>query len=349
MTVKTSALEDLVRATAEELSRGRRGAVVVGAVHDERTAMHGAAPDTLFEIGSITKSFTALALARLSLRGLVRLDEPLRELLPDGSTVPERDGRAIELAHLACHTSGLPRLPKGMFLRGLFSSDPYAACTREVVLNGLGRTSLRSVPGAGFHYSNLGAGLLGLALARRAETDYDTLIRTEICRPLGMTDTRVTLDPDHTARLTPGHSRTGRPRSRWNLAALAGAGGLHSTVPDLLRFARAQLGEAPAGLTEAIALTRATEHRVNAAATVHAGWLSAPLPHGGARQRLFFHNGGTGGYRSLLALAPDRRAAVVILSANTVSVDNPGLRLLTRITCPDSAPTATGTGTGTGD
>ncbi|MEV6548611.1 serine hydrolase domain-containing protein [Streptomyces sp. NPDC051597] len=340
----SSLLDDLTRRTAERLGARQRGAVVVGAVRGGQSAVHGADPGTLFEIGSVTKTFTALALARLTVRGAVELDQPLRELLPRDITAPERGGEAIRLAHLACHTSGLPRLPKGLLPRGLFRSDPYAGCTGELLLDGLRRTRLRSVPGTRFRYSNMGAGLLGFVLARHTGTDYDALIQAEICRPLGMTDTHVVLDPGRTARLAAGHSRTGRPRPPWHLAALAGAGGLHSTVPDLLTLARAQMGAAPGELAEAIALTHATTHRVNARTAVHPGWISANLPRG--RHRILFHTGGTGGYRSLLAIAPEQRAAVVILNANARSVDRPGLDLLTQIinsaSGPDPVPAVTG-------
>jgi D-alanyl-D-alanine-carboxypeptidase/D-alanyl-D-alanine-endopeptidase len=274
-------------------------------------------PGTVFEIGSVTKTFTALALAQLAVRGLVRLNQPLRDLLPGDITVPERGGRAIELVHLACHTSGLPRLPKGMLPRAFFPmADPYAGFTSEVLLDGLSRTRLRSAPGTRFHYSNLGGGLLGLALARHTGTDYDALIQSEICRPLGMTDTRVVLAPEQTTRLAPGYSRTGRPRQRWDLAALAGAGGLHSTVPDLLRMARAQIGNPPPELAEAIALTRGHGHPMDTMSTMHLGWISSPWPPKRGRHRVLYHGGGTGGYRATMAIAPEHQAAVVVLSAN---------------------------------
>ncbi|WP_283252206.1 serine hydrolase domain-containing protein [Aeromicrobium wangtongii] len=325
----TSPLDDLAGRTAERLGARQRGDVVVGALIDGHFAVRGADPRTQFEIGSVTKTFTALALAQLAVRGVVGLDQPLSELLPRDITAPQRGDEVIRLRHLASHTSGLPRLPKGLLPRGLFRSDPYAGCTGELLMDGLRRTRLRSVPGTRFHYSNLGAGLLGFVLARHTGTDYDTLVQTEICRPLGMTDTRVVLDPRGAARLAAGHSRTGRPRPPWHLAALAGAGGLHSTVPDLLKLARAHLGSAPEELAEAIALNRTTAHRINARASIHPGWIAANLPR--SQHPVMFHTGGTGGYRSLLAIAPDHGAAVVILSATNRSVDRPGLDLLKQI------------------
>ena len=322
----TSDLKSLVQRAGRRLSARGRGAVVVGAVWHGQCALHGADPRTLFEIGSVTKTFTSLALARLATRGIVALDEPVSQLLPPDIAVPQRGGEVIRLRHLACHTSGLPRLPSGLLAEGLFRSAPYAGCTGELLLDGLRRTRLRSEPGSRFYYSNLGAGLLGLAMARRAGTDYETLIQTEVCHPLGINDTHVLLDPDRTRRLATGHSRTGRPVPRWHLNALAGAGGLHSTVPDLLTLARAQIGPAPDDLADAIHLTRTTTHRLNARAAAHPGWLSATLPR--SEHKVLFHSGGTGGYRSLVAVAPEQGAAVVILSATARSVDRPGLHLL---------------------
>lgn len=316
-------LNELVRRTADKLSARRKGAVVVGAVRDDVTVIHGADPGTVFEIGSITKTFTSLALARLAVRGDLALDRPLRDLLPS-SEVPHRGGRDIQLVHLACHTSGLPRLPKGLMPRGVFAADPYAGCTEAMLLDGLARTRLRATPGHRFRYSNLGAGLLGLALARHREVGYDELIQEEVCRPLGLADTRVHLTAELSARLASGHSWSGRPRPGWRLGALAGAGGLHSTAPDLLRLARATFGDAPDELADAVTLTHRTGHRLRGTSTAHPGWIGftrAGLP-------ILFHNGGTGGYRSILAVAPDKRVAVAVLSADARSVDRAGLGLL---------------------
>lgn len=234
----------LVQQTADRLAGKQVGAVVAavtpGTVEIRgagRTAAGGGStpgPDTLFEIGSVTKTFTALALARMARAGTAGLDEPLADLLPTTASVPSRDGRQITLQHLATHTSGLPRLPKGMLATLLLRPthpDPYAHCTADALLSGLARTRLGAVPGERFRYSNLGAGLLGLALARRAGTEYEALVTREICAPLGMTDTVVTVDPARAERYAQGHSRRGRPRTPWNLADLAGAGALRSRPP----------------------------------------------------------------------------------------------------------------------
>ncbi|MER6443851.1 serine hydrolase domain-containing protein [Streptomyces venezuelae] len=334
-------LAALTQQTADRLA-GQQVGVVVAVVADDAVEIRGAGstgaddghrpgPGTLFEIGSVTKAFTALALTRLASVDTVGLDEPLADLLPAGSVVPSRDGRQISLQHLAMHTSGLPRLPKGMLLPALLrpsTPDPYAGCTADVLLSGLTGTRLGAAPGKRFRYSNLGAGLLGMALARRAGTDYETLITREICAPLGMTDTVVTLDGTRSDRVAQGHVRRGRPTAPWHLADLAGAGGLRSTAADLVAFVRAQLDGGPAGLAEAIRLSRAVEHRRGPFAWVHLGWMAHRLhPRQGGHLQIW-HNGGTGGFSSFVGFDPEKRLAVIALGNTRRSVDGPALALL---------------------
>ncbi|MEW2416578.1 serine hydrolase domain-containing protein [Streptomyces sp. NPDC046866] len=334
-------LAALARQTAERLAEQHVGAVVAAIAGDDveihgagRTAGPGSAapgPDTLFEIGSVTKVFTALVLARLAVAGTVELDEPLAALLPPEAVVPSRGGRQVSLRHLATHTSGLPRLPRGMMLPALLrpsKPDPYAGCTADVLLSGLARTRLGAVPGERFRYSNLGAGLLGLALARRAGTDYDALVGREVCAPLGMADTAVTVAGSRSAALAQGHTGRGRPARPWHLADLAGAGGLRSTATDLAAFLRAQWGGAPAGLAEAVRLSREVEHRTGPFAWIHLGWMAHRLHARQGGHLQVWHNGGTGGFSSFVGFDPEKRVAVVALGNTQRSVDTPAFALL---------------------
>ncbi|MEU4694705.1 serine hydrolase domain-containing protein [Actinoplanes sp. NPDC023714] len=308
--------------TVSRLAANRHGVVVATITGDDVTVRGtaGLGATTRFEIGSITKVFTALALARLALTGRAALDEPLRDLLPAGTSCPP----SITLRHLATHTSGLPRLPPGM-LRGAllnpFQPDPYAHCTERYLLAALGRARLRSAPGRRFHYSNFGAGLLGLALAHRAGLPYDDLVRREIPGLLCTSTAGVA---------TPGHKRNGRPAAPWNLAALAGAGGLRSTAADMASFVQAHW-RPTSELAPAVDLALSIEHRVNPFLTAHLGWMSRRLhPKQGGHQQ-FFHNGGTGGFVSFAAFDPQRRVGVVALSDTQRSVDGPAFELLTSL------------------
>ena len=203
---------------------------------------------TIFEIGSITKVFTATLLADMARERLVALDDPVQKHLLDGVVVPVR-GRPITLADLASHTSGLSRLPKGFLLPAMLRErrNPYASFTVDELHTAIQATKPRRAPGRKVRYSNYGVGLLGHALALRAGTSYEELVAERITGPLGMADTGVEVPEAKLPRFAEGHNRRGRAVPHWDLPSLAGAGALRSTIVDLLRFLDAQLGNAPGG------------------------------------------------------------------------------------------------------
>lgn len=312
--------------------RRRPGAVIGLLDGDERLVRAGGdvAGDSLLEIGSVTKVFTATLLADAVVRGGATLDTPVRELLPAGTAVPSRGGVEITLEHLATHRSGLPRSPRGIgvvsgSVRTLRGRNPYAGFEESDLLASLAGTGLRRTPGTGrSSYSNAGFGLLGVALAHAAGTSYDALVTDRVCRPLGLADT-VTPDtaaPGHRTRWAPGHRGGGRPAEDWVLHGIAGGGALRSTVGDLLDFLAVQLDPSGSPLEEAVRLTQ--EVRVpHPRSGVCLGWM-----HLGHEPATWWHNGGTGGFRSMVAFVPGRRRAVVALTDSTRGVDLLGLRLL---------------------
>jgi serine-type D-Ala-D-Ala carboxypeptidase/endopeptidase len=284
-------------------------------------------PDTLFEIGSITKTFTSLALAALVTSGAVSLDMPLRELLPPGTAVPSRDRTEITLEHLARHTSGLPRSPVPLLTelkavrRG---QDPYDM-DEQAVLQSLCGISLKHTPGRGHGgYSNLGGGLLGIALRRAVGAgDYEELIRPTVLEPLQLLDTVVHPTADQAERLAQGHGLRRRPVDGWYLEGMAGAGALRSTAADVLRYLRAQLEPDRTPLAEAIRLTRQLlepERRM----TIGLGWIRARVRGGD----VWWHNGGTGGFRSFAGFSPEPGLATVVLVNDIRSPDRVGLAAL---------------------
>jgi serine-type D-Ala-D-Ala carboxypeptidase/endopeptidase len=327
---------------AELLARHapRHAGVAVGVLRGEETWNMAAgtagpvgpsppSPATIFEIGSVTKVFTATLLASMAEEGLLALDDPVQRFLPPGVELPVR-GRAITLADLATHTAGLPRLPHGFLFRSLrHRRNPYAWFAVDDLYAGLPSTRLRRAPGGRLRYSNLGYGLLGHVLTRRAGCDYERLVSERICGPLGLDDTRVSVPPGALDRFAQGHDRRGRPVPHWDLPALAGAGALRSTVADQLGFLRLQLGEGEPGLARAAALTHTPRSRGRGGLWIGLGWLRLPLR--GTEHELLFHNGGTGGFRSFAAFVPATHTAVAVLSNSARSVDALGLRILERM------------------
>ena len=184
-------------------------------------------PDTVFEIGSITKVFTSLLLADMVERGELKLDDPVARYLPDGQTVPTRNGKHITLSDLATHTSGLPRDATNL---DVSQANPYAAYGAPQLYAFLSTYQLPRDPGERFEYSNVGASLLGHVLTRRAGATYEHLLRTRILTPLGMKDTTITLSTDQRDRLANGHGGALETLPLWEADALIGAGSIRSTA-----------------------------------------------------------------------------------------------------------------------
>jgi serine-type D-Ala-D-Ala carboxypeptidase/endopeptidase len=182
-----------------------------------------ASPDTLYEIGSLTKLFTGLLLAEQSERGAVRLDDPVSQLLP----APLRSaGRPITLLDLATQRSGLPRLPSNLAPRD--PQNPYADYDAAQLLAFL-RGVEPAPAGAQYQYSNVGAALLGDALSRRARKSYPALVREHLLTPLDMTDTHFAVPPGKERRLARGHDVDDAPRPAWDVDVFAPAVGLRKS------------------------------------------------------------------------------------------------------------------------
>ena len=178
--------------------------------HGERRVFtYGTAkPDSIFEIGSISKTFTGLILARMVEEGKVRLDEPVRELLPPG-TVAKPQGPEITLLDLATHHSGLPRMPDNFHPAN--RDNPYADYGPEQLYAYLSRHGVAKPPDATFAYSNVGVGLLGYALALHAGRSYPDQLREDITDPLGMPDTVVKLSSAQQQRFLQGYDERHHP------------------------------------------------------------------------------------------------------------------------------------------
>jgi CubicO group peptidase (beta-lactamase class C family) len=301
--------------------QGRR-IVAYGSTGD--STPHPVDGDTVFEIGSVTKVFTSLLLADMVERGELALSDPIAKFLPPGVTSPERGGRKITLFDLATHTSGLPRLPTNMTPAN--RDNPYADYSVEQMYAFLSRYQLPRDIGAQYEYSNYGVGLLGHLLALAADEDYETLIRTRITEPLGMSDTRIALTPDMQSRLAVGHDQRRNPVPNWDLPTLAGAGALRSTANDMLSFLALHLGYTASELSPAAAAMLAERRAAGAAGEIALGWH---IQRGSEREHIW-HNGGTGGYRSFIGYDPVTRVGVVALTnvSTTIGVDDIGRHLL---------------------
>ena len=273
-----------------------------------------AKPDSIFEIGSISKTFTGLILAQMVVQGKVKLDEPVRELLPAG-TVAKPAGAEITLVDLATQHSGLPRMPEDFAPKD--NDNPYADYLPASLYAYIGKHGVAKPADAGFLYSNLGFGLLGQALADRAGVAYSELLKKEVTGPLGLKDTTVSLSAEQQARFIPGHDGDHLPAHAWDLVAFAGAGAIRSTASDMLAYLEANLHpEAIRTVTsqpESATLPAAfkLDHELRSDAMpgmrIALAWL-----HESASGNTW-HNGATGGYSSYAFFNPEGDYAAVVL------------------------------------
>jgi CubicO group peptidase (beta-lactamase class C family) len=281
--------------------------------------------DTVFEIGSTTKVFTSTILADMVQRGEVSLDDPVAKYLPTDVKMPQRGGKQITLIDLATHTSGLPRMPSNFAPKDI--QNPYADYTVANLFQFLSTYELKRDIGSQFEYSNMGVGLLGQALGRRTGMDYEALVRARVTGPLKMENTRIALSPEMRSRLAPGHNEARQPTANWDLPTFAGAGALRSDARDMLTFIAANLGyvESPLGPAMA-AMTKVRRPGNGPQSDIALGWIAAKREG----RVIYWHNGGTGGYRSFIGFDPKSRVGVVALSnmATRTGVDDIGLHLL---------------------
>ena len=321
-------IDSILRPTVEE---GKVKSMVIGLVDADGRRVYGYAPaggptvdgGTVYEIGSITKGFTGLLLAQMVQKGELALEDRLTQYLPDSVEVQEMDGMPITLLDLATHRSGLPRMPANFAPKDPL--NPYTDYSVKQMYASLGQYTST---GKAFAYSNLGAGLLGQVMARRAGKSYEELIIERICRPLGMNDTRMTLSADMRRRLAPPFDAAGKPAGNWDIPTLAGAGALRSTVDDMLIFIEAQIGLRPTSLDSAIAMSLQRRGDIGDGGGIALGWH---IGSGG----VIWHNGQTGGYHSYAAFDTRKRVGVVILSNSAIGmVDRLGERCLELVLKP---------------
>lgn len=299
------------------LAPGSAGAVVVGISQDGKrsiTVFGAANADSIFEIGSITKTFTGLLLAQMVAQGMVHLNQPISELLPAGSVSPST-AREITLLDLSTHHSGLPRLPSNM--QAADPEDPYADYDEEKLLAFLRTYGTGKPEIASFDYSNLGAGLLGYLLANHANMRFDNLLEEQVLRPLGLIDTAINLTGEQHARFIQGCKASGRSSTPWDLNVLAGAGGLRASMTDMLSYLEAfcdpqilrdTTGVSGYTLRSAIEEARKPRVVVNTTLTMCLGWLYQ------AESDTHCHTGGTGGFTSYATFNRKGRRAVVVLA-----------------------------------
>lgn len=294
--------------------------------------------ETIFFIGSISKTFTALLLQDAVERGEMKLTDPVATCLPASVKLPLGNGGQITLLDLATHGGGFPINPDNMAGRGV--KEQYETYGVELMYAYLSGFTLTRDPGAEYEYSNFGMALLGHAIARKLETNFESLVVSRICRPLNMDSTFITVPAEQQQRLAMGRDRSGNPSPPWKFQAYSPVGSIHSTANDLLKYLSAQVGLKPSGLARSIEKTQVIRFKDSRGLAEVPGFgtfgrTAMDWADRGADQpagmELLGHGGGAGSYHAWAGFdKKQRRGVVVLTTAAGISPEAIGWTLLQR-------------------
>ncbi|MCM5661552.1 serine hydrolase [Galbibacter mesophilus] len=258
--------------------------------------------NTLYEIGSITKTYTGLLLAKGITEKRMSLKDPANKFLPDSIKLTDKKGVDVTLQSLSTHSSGLPRLPDN--LKPKNQMDPYANYSRKEMFTFLAHYIPKSVD-KNFSYSNLGVGLLGEILAMERKQSYTASLQNEILSPLKLDNTFLKVSETQTENLAKGYMGT-QEVHHWHFKAMAAAGGLKASVKDLLKYGKSYLkNDSPLATSQKLAsTTKFTDQDGNKHGL---GWFIN-------EDNIIFHGGGTGGFRTFLAVDKENKRVIAVLT-----------------------------------
>lgn len=276
---------------------------------------------SIFEIGSISKVFTAVLLADEVIKGEMETDDPVQQYLPASVKMPMYDGANITLGHLSDHTSSLPRMPDNF--NPADPANPYADYTIEQLYEFINGYEIGRPIGSEYSYSNLAVGLLGHVLELQNKKSYDELLSDIITGPLAMGETSVKLSKKMKKNLAYGHYE-GTQVPNWDLPTFAGAGGIRSSAYDMLKFLEAAMQRKESPIRRAFLLTQIPRHDKADNAQVGLGWHILK----GSSGPLYVHDGATGGYTSFAGFSKGLNKGVVVLTNSNRGVADIGLHLL---------------------
>jgi D-alanyl-D-alanine-carboxypeptidase/D-alanyl-D-alanine-endopeptidase len=313
------------------VENGINAGIVVGIITSDGTTFYSYGVNSLktkelvdensvFEIGSISKTFTAILLADMVVKGELNLDDPLQQLLPNGITAPTRNGESIKLYHLANHTSSLPSLPDNLTPRRV---NPFGDYSEEKLYAFIDGYELTRDIGSEYEYSNYALGLLGHVLANKNQMSYEEIMVEVIAKPLTLENTSTLFTPEIKENLAMGHSN-GFEVENWDLDALAGAGAIRSTAVDMLNYLAANMGIKKSNLYSAMQLSHKNSRSEGSTPIVGLAW------HTRLRDELeiVWHDGGTAGYATFAGFIKGGDKGVVVLSNTNASVTDIGIHLL---------------------
>lgn len=280
---------------------------------------------TIYEIGSITKTFTGFLLAQAIKDKKVSLDDDIRKFMATKYANLEFEGNPILIKHLVNHTSTLPRLPENLDQQPNFDPEnPYANYSKEMISMYLQDFKMNAQPGIKQEYSNFGMALLGIILENIYKTSYQSLVKNYISMPFKM---KNTFENVPTANLNinfaSGYNSDGLKTKSWNLRSFVAAGGIKSTIEDMTKYLQENIAETNPKIALSHEITFTNEKQSNGYA-----WVIYKTKD---NNNLIWHNGGTGGFTSFCGFIKEKNIGIVVLNNSTNSVDNLAISILKKL------------------
>ncbi len=273
--------------------------------------------NSLFEIGSISKTFTSMALADMVNEGKVKLTDPISKYLPESVKIPQKGDKPITLLSLTTHNSGLPRLPSNLDVSD--TTNPYADYGSELLYEFLNQHQLSRSVGEKREYSNLGVGLLGHILGIADGEDYEQVIQNRVLTPLTLKQTFLHVPDTMLNEFVDGHDHNLKQAAHWDFKALAGAGAIRSSLHDMMIYLEANL-QADAN-NKALSLSHNAQVDFgNPKTDIGLGWLISKTEEG----NFLWHNGGTAGFRTFIGFDKEAQKGIVLLANSFYELDDFG-------------------------
>ncbi|MCV0366154.1 MAG: beta-lactamase family protein [Nitrosopumilus sp.] len=348
------AVEDIIKSHVDS---GNSHAISVGLINGNETKFFNygeikkeskIAPTskTIYEIGSMTKTFTTILAIQLEKDGIISLSEPIVKFLPELKN-SDFEKKQINLFHLLTHTSGISEFSVGVFTSQMFSlMSSGKSQIKEYqydldnFLKYVSKLKLKDNPGSTFRYSNFGFGLVGKILEKVTGKSYEKLVKTHICDAIGMNNTGITPSESQKSELVTGYSLKNTKVEFWNVPAIESAASLFSTTDDMVKFLKANLGLMETSLSLALTHCRQTEIVPKIPLTMkfftksvgitlskfRLGWFVFPQNDG---LDILGLDGGTEGFSSFMAINPLKQSGITILTNRGMKpVHKLGLSLL---------------------
>ena len=268
--------------------------------------------NTLYEIASLTKLFTALLLAEAEQNGEVKLDDSLRKHLVLVPTHTSKNGSDIRLIDLATHTSGLPENQDSIKLYSTSQRNPFKKKDIKTLYDFISKLDLVRIPGKKYVYSNIGMGLLGHVLAKRTDLGYERYIVERLFKPLRMNNTKIVPGPKEEGLLATGHDADGNiVLSNWFSPGLEGCGALRSNVMDMMKYVKINVYPEESKLSSSIIKAQQVHFKVDEKMLIGLGWIILP------QLEILAHSGCVEGFSSFVGISLKNKTGVVVLSNST--------------------------------